>query len=487
MRIVAILASYDERRHIGACLDHLHAQGVETYLIDNCSTDETVAIAERRLGRGLIGIEQFPRDGVYEWRRLLRRKEELAAGELDADWFIHLDPDELRLPPPRLGTLAEAFETADRQGYNAVNFDELTFVPTCEAPDHDHPEFERTLRTYYPFCPRFPHKLTAWKAAAATAPDIASSGGHQVRFRGLRMYPQSFPMKHYLFLSVPHAVEKYVQRSYAEAEVRSGWHGWRAHIEASDLRLPSEAELRLTRDDDDLDVGNPRKRHFVDDLVGDPRSAPPARPAIVSRVDGGRGKIALTFDDGPSRWTAEIAATLEAHGCRATFFLRGPAVEERPEAVADLAEAGHELGNHLWSHTDASTQDPDEIRAEIERTARAIRAAGGGDPTLIRPPYHKGPEEVAAAAQGLGVRAVVLRSIAVSDWAAESEDEVFDPVLAAAGPGDIVCLHDGISSDKRDRDSREPTVAAVKRLVPALLERGLRPVTVSELLRSGGR
>jgi peptidoglycan/xylan/chitin deacetylase (PgdA/CDA1 family) len=211
------------------------------------------------------------------------------------------------------------------------------------------------------------------------------------------------------------------------------------------------------------------------------------RPEIVCCAEGSRREVALTFDDGPSRWTAEIAATLEAHGCRATFFLRGPAVEERPEAVADLAEAGHELGNHLWSHTDASTQDPGEIRAEIERTARAIQAAGGGNPTLIRPPYHKGPEEVAAAARGLGVRAVVVRSIAVSDWAAKSEDEVFEPVLAAAAPGDIVCLHDGISSDRRDRDSREPTVAAVKRLVPALLDRGLRLVTVSQLLRSGKR
>jgi peptidoglycan/xylan/chitin deacetylase (PgdA/CDA1 family) len=60
---------------------------------------------------------------------------------------------------------------------------------------------------------------------------------------------------------------------------------------------------------------------------------------------------------------------------------------------------------------------------------------------------------------------------------------VSGPVLDSAGPGDIVCLHDGISSDKRDSDSREPTAAAVRRLVPTLLDRGLRPVTVSRLLR----
>lgn len=279
MRIVAILASYNERRFIGGCLDHLREQGVEAYLIDNCSSDGTVEIAESHLGRGLIGIEELPRDGFYDWRSLLRRKEELAT-ELDADWFIHLDPDELRLPPRGCGTLAEAIEAVDREGYNAVNFLELTFVPTREAPDHDHPDFQRTLRTYYAFCPKFPHKVTAWKATAAPAPDIASTGGHQVGFPGLRMHPSSFPMKHYLFLSVPHAVEKYVQRRFAAAEVDSGWHGWRARIEEEDLRLPSAAELRLAGRDDDLDLSNPRKRHLVDGAIEGSR---PARSGAPTR------------------------------------------------------------------------------------------------------------------------------------------------------------------------------------------------------------
>lgn len=206
------------------------------------------------------------------------------------------------------------------------------------------------------------------------------------------------------------------------------------------------------------------------------------QPPLVSRGPGERPEIALTFDDGPSRWTAEIAGVFERHGCHATFFLRGRAVEERPEAVAALAAAGHELGNHLWSHSDSTMLSRDELRAELEGTADAVEGAGGPRPDLVRPPYFKGPENVAEAATGCGVRAVILRSIAVDDWNAGSAAEIFDPVMERAGPGDIVCLHDGISSDKRDTDSREPTVAAVKRLVPALLERGLRPVTVSQLL-----
>jgi len=261
MRVVAILATYNERRFIGPCLEHLHAHGVETYLIDNCSTDETVAIAERYYGRGLIGVESFPRDGIYAWHALLTRKEELAR-ELDADWFIHLDADELRLPPPGDRTLAEAIADVDREGYNALNFLEFTFIPTREEPDHDHSDYQRTLRTYYPFSPHFPHQLKAWKATDEV--ELARSGGHRVSFEGLRMWPEPFPMKHYLFLSVPHAVEKYVERGYDPREVAVGWHGWRAKLGATDIPLPARSELRVANAIDDLDPTDPRTRHYID-------------------------------------------------------------------------------------------------------------------------------------------------------------------------------------------------------------------------------
>jgi glycosyl transferase family 2 len=266
VRVVALIASYNERRFIGPCLEHLHEQGVESYLIDNCSTDETVKIAAGFFDRGLIGIEEHPRGEVYDWRGLLRRKEEVAeelTAEGEADWLIHLDPDELRLPPPGADTLAEAFQAVDRAGYNAVNFLECTFVPTREEPDHDHPDFQRTLRTYYAFCPAFPHQLKAWRAADAPRPRLAAKGGHQVAFHHIRMYPHSFPMKHYLFLSVPHAVEKYVERRYEESEVRRGWHGWRASLRAEDIHLPSRSELRVAMSDEELDTGQPRQHHII--------------------------------------------------------------------------------------------------------------------------------------------------------------------------------------------------------------------------------
>ena len=70
-RVVALLATYNEERFVAGCLEHLFQQHVEVYLIDNCSSDQTVAIASRYLGRGLIGIETFPRTGMYSWRPIL--------------------------------------------------------------------------------------------------------------------------------------------------------------------------------------------------------------------------------------------------------------------------------------------------------------------------------------------------------------------------------------------------------------------------------
>ena len=98
MRIVAILAAYNEERFIAACLDHLIAQGVEVYLLNNDSTDQTVEIASRYLNRGLITIERLPRENVFDLHTQMARKEDLAK-EIEADWFMHVDADEFHVPP----------------------------------------------------------------------------------------------------------------------------------------------------------------------------------------------------------------------------------------------------------------------------------------------------------------------------------------------------------------------------------------------------
>jgi hypothetical protein len=266
LRVVALLATYNEERFIGGCLAHLVRNGVEIYVLDNCSTDETLGIAERYLGRGVIGIEQFPRHGVFSWRPILERKEQLS-DELDADWFMHVDADERHLAPAGSTSLDATLREVDRRGYNAVRFQEFTFVPTREEPDHDHPEYERTMRWYYPFLPRLrglrsregTYRMNAWKKQPVPV-DLASTAGHTVSFTQRRAYERSFPMLHYLFLSADHATRKYVQRRYDECELAAGWHGARARLRPGDIVLQSQDELRC-RTGVALDATAPLARH----------------------------------------------------------------------------------------------------------------------------------------------------------------------------------------------------------------------------------
>lgn len=262
--VVAVLAAYNEERFIRGCIEHLAGQGVEVYLIDDSSTDRTVEIAREYLGRGLIGVESFPQgEGVYRWREILKRKEELASS-LRADWFMHVDADEIHLPPRPDQTLSEAFAEVQRAGYNAVDFREFVFVPTRESPDHDHPDYQKTLRSYYPFVPfSGPRLMRAWQQQSGPV-GLGDRGGHKLEFPGLKLYPERFPMKHYLFLSERQILQKYGNRSFEKAELERGWHGWRARLERERIVLPSQEELKYHGPGEQLVPSEPWKSHVTE-------------------------------------------------------------------------------------------------------------------------------------------------------------------------------------------------------------------------------
>jgi glycosyltransferase involved in cell wall biosynthesis len=261
VRVIAILATYNEERFIANCLENLSRHGVEVHLIDNESTDQTVAIARQYLNRGLIEIQSLPREGVFRLREQLEIKENLAAS-LPGDWFMHVDADEIHTTARSGQTLVQALTEVEAEGYNAVNFQEYTFTPTQEEPDHDHANYLRTMSWYYPFAPFLPHRLNAWKRQPGRV-DLASTGGHKVGFPGLRMHPESLVMRHYLFLSKAHAIRKFVQQTYAPEEVKKGWFGKRATLRPEMIKLPKQAELRPFVSDDKLDASSPRKHHIL--------------------------------------------------------------------------------------------------------------------------------------------------------------------------------------------------------------------------------
>lgn len=255
MHIVAMVATFNEARFIAGLIEHFASQGVSVYLIDHGSTDETVEIARHYLGAGLLGIESLPRERVFRLRTIMERKEELAA-TLEADWFIHCDADEIRLGVGPDQTIAQSIEIMDEQGFNAADFQEFTFVPTREQPDHDHSAFRDTMRWYHPFLPFHPHRRNVWKRQKVRV-DLAWAAGHCVQFPGIRVSPQSMRMKHYLFLSSSHALGKYGQRNHDRKAVEGGWHGWRADLRLETIDLPSETELLLFTCDAFLDASGP--------------------------------------------------------------------------------------------------------------------------------------------------------------------------------------------------------------------------------------
>jgi glycosyltransferase involved in cell wall biosynthesis len=269
MRIIGIVAAYNEELLIEACLKHHFEQGIEIYLVDNESTDGTVDIARQHLGHGLVGIDSFPRGKVFDWSAMLRHKQELAF-TLDADWFIHLDTDEMRLPPEPGQTLAQALEAVDQAGYNAVNFLEFTFIPTREAPDHAHTRFQETMHWYYPYLPMLPHRVNAWKRQPAPV-DLVKYGGHNVVFPQQFIYPVSFHMRHYQFLSKAYAEQKYAHRRHVLKELAYDKHRWREQLNPDTIRLPSCAQLHKITEDGRLDITRPRLTHYIDNRTASQR------------------------------------------------------------------------------------------------------------------------------------------------------------------------------------------------------------------------
>jgi GT2 family glycosyltransferase len=265
-RVIAIVAARNEERFIEACLEHYIRQGVEVYLIDNGSTDLTVPIAQRYLGRGLIEIEDLPFGGVFSQNQIDRRKEQVAAG-LDADWFIYSDADEFRFSPHPGLSLAEGLAVAESAGYNAVNFLEFVFIPTEESPCHDHERFQETMTSYYLFLQHCPFRINAWQRQSGPL----QLNPHRVLFSGMRLCPDSFVMKHYQFLSVDHAVEKYGPRRHDPAELRSGMHGgfknWREQYNGWSFPLPRMSWLKQFRGDGQWDASAPWARHYLEDTL----------------------------------------------------------------------------------------------------------------------------------------------------------------------------------------------------------------------------
>jgi peptidoglycan-N-acetylglucosamine deacetylase len=207
-----------------------------------------------------------------------------------------------------------------------------------------------------------------------------------------------------------------------------------------------------------------------------PRAVELAIPPDVSVRHAGSGRplVALTFDDGPSPYTDRILDVLARYDAKATFFVIGRQIAERPKTVRRISAEGHAIGNHTWSHASLPQLPARGRRRQLERTNAAIRTATGASPALVRPPYEMTTPTVNRQARRLGLLPVVW-SVDPGDWRLRAPWKVARRVLDKARPGAIIVLHDG-------GGDRSTTVAALPKILDGLRQKGLVPVTVPQLL-----
>lgn len=190
--------------------------------------------------------------------------------------------------------------------------------------------------------------------------------------------------------------------------------------------------------------------------------------------------IALTFDDGPSESTPELLQILAGYGVKATFFEVGSNVRRLPGISKAVAAAGHEIGNHSDTHPIFCFRSAAFMGGQIARAQDAIGAATGASPRWLRAPYGVRWPGLARAQRETGVTGVMWTAIGL-DWKLPGV-KIASRLLGAARSGAIFCLHDG--RELRKKPDVAPTLEAVRRLVPELLERGYLLKTVSELCRT---
>jgi len=200
-------------------------------------------------------------------------------------------------------------------------------------------------------------------------------------------------------------------------------------------------------------------------------------PGLVLRSAKGPEKIvALTFDDGPDRvYTPKVLDILKEKGVKATFFLIGSRVEEDPEIAKRIADEGHAIGNHTYSHPKLTKASP-LLAEELRKTREALEKLGLGDNGFFRPPYGAAEPSLVEQAADLGYR-VAMWSVDSLDWRGLSKTEVVRNVEGYVQPGSVILQH----SAGGPGEDLSGSVLAVAEIIDILTAQGYRFVTLPEM------
>ncbi len=188
---------------------------------------------------------------------------------------------------------------------------------------------------------------------------------------------------------------------------------------------------------------------------------------IEKVIDPTKPVVALTFDDGPSRYTKEIIDILKEYDANATFFVLGNKVELYQKTIRQSIANGNEIGNHSYNHKQLTKLSVSELKEQIDKTQNILKQYTGYTPRLLRPTYGAINQKIRSNTD----LSIVLWNIDPKDWKIKDSKTIANNVLTKVSDRDIILMH----------DTKKRTVEAVKIIVPALIEQGYQLVTISEL------
>lgn len=195
----------------------------------------------------------------------------------------------------------------------------------------------------------------------------------------------------------------------------------------------------------------------------------------VTKGNPNSRKIALTFDAGASPLpTPDILDILARHGIHATFFLTGAWIEKNPDLTCRIANEGHEIGNHTFSHKGLTKLTARETMEELERTEQLmLKLTGRSTKPLVRVPYGVRDKRVISVLSKAGYRSIYWNLDSWDGFKKDiTPDEIKQRVLSKVSNGSIILFHCGSRATADTLDS----------ILQQLLSEGYEPVTISDLL-----
>jgi len=197
-------------------------------------------------------------------------------------------------------------------------------------------------------------------------------------------------------------------------------------------------------------------------------------------LQSGSRLLALTYDDGPNDpYTWRLMEVLERHEVKATFFLLGRFVQQKPEIARALVAAGHAIGSHTWDHPNLIFASTAEVRRQLQQTQQAILDATGVDVQLFRPPFGGRRPASLRAARALGLQ-TVMWNVSCYDWKAKSAGEIVARAERQVCGGNVILLHDG--EYHRVGVDRSRSVEATDRILSRYTAEGYEFVTVPQMM-----